>query len=537
MRCSLKWLSEYVDLTLAPKELAHSLSMVGLESVVEPRYADKIEGVVAGRIVGVEKHPNADRLTVCSVESGSGQVEVVCGAPNVRPGLVSPLALPGARLKDGFKIKKSKIRGVESFGMLCAEDELGLSADHSGIMDLGEVEPGTPLSDLIDFNDFILEVDVTPNRGDTASVIGIARETAAMLGQELRLPEADYPETGQPVADLAKVDIKAPDMCPRYCASLTSELEIMPSPWWVRDKLLSAGVRPISNLVDVTNLVMLETNQPLHAFDFDEVAEHRIVVREAEEGERFTTLDNQERILTRGMTLICDGKKPVGLAGLMGGLNSEIKDTTTRVLLEAAYFDPTTNRRMATNLGMNTEATYRMQRGVDPVGLVDALKRGTYLMHTLGKGVVHAGLIDEYPKKVEFPTLPLRVGRCNEYIGISLSDQEMSGLLNSIRIKSEVVDEDLIRAKVPPWRSDLEREVDLTEEIARLYGYDHIPVTLPPMSGSARPHPPLNVLETRIRPLLISAGLTQIITYSFIPDKAPGMLGLPESDPDTTRFR
>ncbi len=531
MRCSLKWLSEYVNIIMGPKELAHRLSMVGLESVVEPRYSDKIEGVVTGRIVGLDKHPNADRLTVCQVETGSGVVEVVCGAPNVRIGLVSPLALPGARLKDGFKLKKSKIRGVESFGMLCAEDELGLSADHSGIMDLGDMEPGLALSEFVDFEDYILEVDVTPNRGDTASVIGIARETAALLKQELRLPDVDYTESGQPAAELAGVEIRAPELCPRYCATLLSGLETKPSPWWMKDKLLSAGVRSISNLVDVTNLVMLEYNQPLHAFDFDEVEEHRIVVREAEEGERFTTLDGQERLLTRGMTLICDGKKPVGLAGLMGGLNSEIKNRTSRVLLEAAYFDPTANRRMATNLGMSTEATYRFQRGTDPVGLTEALKRATSLMHRLGGGVVHAGIIDEYPKKVEFQTLPLRVGRCNDYIGIDLSAEEMAGLLNSIRIEAEVVDGDTLQAQVPPWRSDLEREVDLTEEIARLYGYDDIPVTLPPMTGSAKPQPPLNVLEARIRPLMISAGLTQIITYSFIPDRAPAMLGLPESDP------
>lgn len=531
MRCSLNWLSEYVRLTMEPKELAHKLSMVGLESVVEVRYPDKIDGVLAGRIVGVEKHPNADRLTVCTVETGSGEVAVVCGAPNVRVGMVSPLALPGAVLKGGFKLKKSKIRGVESFGMLCAEDELGLSADHSGIMDLGDIEPGTSLHEIINLDDYILEVDVTPNRGDTASVLGIARETAALLGQELTPPGTDYPESGTPAAELASVSIESPELCPRYTASLMSELTIKPSPWWMRDKLISAGVRPISNLVDVTNLVMLETNQPLHAFDFDELDEKRIVVREAEEGERFVTLDGQERILTRGMTLICDGRKPVGLAGLMGGLNSEIKETTNRVLLEAAYFDPTANRRMATNLGMNTEATYRFQRGVDPVGIIDALKRATSLMNSLGGGIVHPGIIDEYPNKVEFPTLPLRVGRCNEYIGIDLDAPKMAGLLNSIGIEARVENEDLVQAQVPPWRSDLEREVDLTEEIARLHGYDDIPTTLPPMTGSARPQPPLNLLESRIRPILVGSGLTQIITYSFIPETIPGLMGWPGSDP------
>ena len=531
MRCSLSWLSEYVRLTMEPKELAHKLSMVGLESVVEPRYPDKIDGVVAGRIVGVEKHPNADRLTVCTVETGSGEVAVVCGAPNVRVGMVTPLALPGAVLKGGFKLKKSKIRGVESFGMLCAEDELGLSADHSGIMDLGRVEPGTSLHEIIDFGDHILEVDVTPNRVDTASVIGIARETAALLGQELRLPGVDYPETGSPAAGLASVTIENPELCPRYGATLLSELTTKPSPWWMRDKLISAGVRPISNLVDVTNLVMLEYNQPLHAFDFDELEEHRIVVREAREGERFVTLDGQERLLTRGMTLICDGKKPVGLAGLMGGLNSEIKTTTNRVLIEAAYFEPGANRRMATNLGMSTEATYRFQRGTDPVGLMEALKRATSLMHSLGGGKVHAGIIDEYPKKVEFPTLPLRVGRCNEYIGIELPAGRMAELLSSIGVRARVENEDLVKAEVPPWRSDLEREVDLTEEIARLYGYDDIPTTLPPMTGSARPHPSLNTLEARIRPILVGSGLTQIITYSFIPETVPALMGWSESDP------
>lgn len=532
MLCSLSWLSDYVDLTVEAQELSDRLSMAGLESVVRPRYEDKIDGVVAAEILGVEKHPNADRLVVCTVESGSGQVEVVCGAPNARPGLKTWLALPGARLKGGFKIKKSKIRGVESFGMLCAEDELALSEDHTGIMELEPgIEPGYSLHEFIDFNDWLLEVDLTPNRGDCASVVGIAREVAALLGNPLRMPDYSYTESGQPAAELSSVKILDPDLCPRYSATLMSDLKVGPSPWWLKDRIISAGSRPISNLVDVTNFIMLEMNQPLHAFDFDNLEEHRIEVRRAHPGEKFVTLDGQERTLEPGMLLICDGVKPVGLAGVMGGLNSEIEETTTRVLLESAFFEPMGNRLTATRLGMSTEATYRFQRGMDPENTVTALKRATKLMIELGDGIAHPGVLDEYPLPWEQPRLPLRVPNCNRYIGIDLTAQEMADHLNSIEVGAEAVSDELVEADIPPWRSDLVREVDLTEEIARLHGYNNIPSTQPPMTEAALPAPPLNALRDRISPILVGAGLTQIVTFSFIPGNTPEMFGWSEDDP------
>ena len=532
MLCSLNWLAEYVELTVEPAELADRLTMAGLESFVEPRFPERIDGVLIGRVEAVEAHPKADRLTVCTVETGSGQVRVVCGAPNVRPGMLSPLALPGARLKGGLKLKKTALRGVESFGMLCAEDELGLSEDHSGIMDLtGEARVGLSLHEVIDFNDFILEVDLTPNRGDAASVFGIAREAAAILGKGARFPEIDYPESGPPAAELARVEVLDPELCPRYTASLLSDLTVRPSPWWMRERLLSGGVRPINNLVDVTNYVLLELNQPLHGFDFETLAQSRIVVRQAKAGERFTTLDGQERKLSPGMLLICDGERPVGLAGVMGGLNSEIEAGTSKILLEAAYFEPRSNRRTATTLGLQTEASYRFQRGVDPEGLIKALKRATRLMTELGGGRVHPGLIDEYPLPWQAPVLPLRVAKTNAYLGTELSADRMAELLNSIQIKAEKKSEDRLKVTAPPWRPDLTREVDLTEEVARLHGYDNIPATQPPMTEPAQPQPPINALRDRVRPLLTSAGLTQIITYSFIPPDIPRRLGWDENDP------
>jgi len=530
--CSVNWLAQYVNLTVEPAELASRLTMAGLESHVEPRYVDRIEGVLIGRVVEVEAHPKADKLFVCTVETGSGQVRVVCGAPNVRPGMLSPLALPGARLKRGVRIKKTTLRGVESEGMLCAEDELGLSEDHSGIMDLtAEAKAGSGLEEIIDFNDHLLEVDLTPNRGDAASVFGIAREAAALLGQELRFPAIDYPESGPPAAELARVEILDPELCPRYAASLMTGLTVGPSPWWMREKLLSGGVRPINNLVDVTNYVLLELNQPLHSFDFERLAESRIVVRRARAGERFTTLDGQERKLAEGMLLICDGQRPVGLAGVMGGLNSEIEAGTTQVLLEAAFFEPRSNRQTATALGLQTEASYRFQRGVDPEGLISALKRATRLIIELGGGRAHPGLIDEHPLPWRAPILPLRVAKTNAYLGTELTGEEMAGLLNSIQVRAEVESEDRLKITVPPWRPDLTREVDLTEEVARLHGYDNIPATQPPMTEPAQPQPPINVLRERVRPLLTSAGLTQIITYSFIPPDLPRRLGWAEDDP------
>ncbi len=532
MRCSLKWLAEYVDLTISPAELAERMTMAGVEMTVEPRYTEKIDGVITARIVGLAPHPKADRLTVCTVDTGAGEAAVVCGAPNVRPGLVSLLALPGARIAGGRKVEKSLIREVESWGMLLAEDELGLSEDHTGLMELKpSTPPGLSLSEVIDLDDQILEADLTPNRGDCASVIGLAREAAALMGQELKPPAVNLIEEGPAAAELVEVIIHDPDLCPRYAASLISDLKVGRSPWWMRQKLLSGGLRPINNLVDVTNFILLELNQPLHAFDYERLAGGRIEVRRAKPRERFVTLDGQTRILKEGMLLICDGEKPVALAGVMGGLNSEVEESTSRVLIEAAYFNPTSIRRTSTSLNLPTEAAYRFQRGIDPVGLMFALKRATQLMSELGGGRTHPGVVDAYPQPLPQPVLELRVKRANEFLGTELSAGDMANCLRALQIEAVEASRDRLDIRVPPWRPDLTREVDLYEEVARIHGYDNIPVTIPPMTGAAEPRPALDVLRDRIRPVLAAAGLYQIITYSFIPSDTPGRFGWSEADP------
>jgi len=529
---SLAWLREYVDIPIPADELAHRLTMAGLESVIRPRYKDRVEGVIAARILGVEAHPNADRLSLCLVDTGAEEVKVVCGAPNVRPGLIAPLALPKARIAEGKRVERAAIRGVESDGMLLAEDELGVSEDHSGIMELdGQIEVGLSIDQFVDFDDHILEVDLTPNRGDCACLIGLAREVAALLGSGLRPPQVGYPEEGRPSAELAQVTILDPDLCPRYAASLISGMSAGPSPWWLRQRLISAGQRPINNLVDVTNYVMLEMNQPLHAFDFDQLAGGEIRVRRAAAGEPFVTLDGAQHSLEEGMCLICDADKPVALAGVMGGLNSEVEPTTNRVLLEAAYFDPTSNRRTATRLGFDTEASYRFQRGIDPKGVDQALRRATGLMAALAGGKVHPGLLDENPIPFEAPRLTLRTRRLNAFLGADLTGEEIAGLLNSIQIEAQTTDNGQTGVIAPSWRPDLVREVDLIEEVARLYGYDLIPTTFPPATAAAAAKPPLVALAEKVRSLLAGAGLFEAVTYVFLPADAPAQMGWPADDP------
>lgn len=532
MQCSTNWLAEYISSSFDPIDLAARLSLAGLEATARPRYPEPPQGVIVGRITAVDKHPNADRLTICTVDTGAGETAVVCGAPNVKPGLVSPLAPPGAVLKGGFKLKKSKIRGVVSLGMLCAEDELGLSEDHTGLMELDpSLEPGQTLGSLIDFSDWLIEVDLTPNRVDCASVVGLAREAAAILGGRMNLPELNYTATGQSITDLAEVVVEDPDLCPRYSASLLTELKVKPSPWWMRDRLLSAGVRPISNLVDVTNYILLELNQPLHAFDFDRVAQGKIIVRRAKPGEMFTTLDGQERRMDEQMLMICDAERSVGIAGVMGGLNSEVVDSTNRVLIEAAYFTPSSIRRTSTRLGLSTEASYRFERGIDRTNTAGALERATALMQSLGEGVVHQGLIDVHPDPAPPLSLQLRAERCRQVLGADIPAQEMTDHLNSIAVEASLsADGRTVSATVPGWRPDLEREIDLVEEVARLHGYDQIPATFPEMREPALGLPPLEGLRQRMSALLAAAGLHQTVTYSFIPAQTPQVFGWAEDD-------
>ncbi|ABK16129.1 phenylalanine--tRNA ligase subunit beta [Syntrophobacter fumaroxidans] len=530
MIVSLKWLRDYVETSLSVEELTHRLTMVGLEIDGCHPLHPCLGRVVTARVEKVEPHPRADRLSVCEVSDGHGRYSVVCGAPNVKAGQIVPLALPGAELASGVKIGQATIRGVASLGMLCSQKELGLGEDASGIWPLpGEVPVGVPLSEALDLDDTILDVAVTPNRGDCLSIVGIAREIAAISGVRLRYPAVACRETGPEVDSLASVRIDAPDGCPRYAARVIEGITVGPSPQWLKDRLEAVGLRSINNIVDVTNYILMELGQPLHAFDFDLLREQRIVVRYAREGERFTTLDGTERILFGDTLMICDGVGPVAVAGIMGGLDSEIGARTRRVLIESACFEPRCIRRSSRKLGLRTESSYRFERGVDPEGVIRALDRAAQLMVEVGGGDLATGRVDAYPRPAEKPVLVLRTDRVNRFLGTDLTPAEMAGALRSIEMQVEENGGGL--EVIPPtFRPDITREVDLAEEIARLAGYDRVPVTYPEVRMEAASLDRHLQARMDIKGYLEGAGFFEAINYSFVSMESLRKLKFPAGD-------
>jgi phenylalanyl-tRNA synthetase beta chain len=521
MRLSLNWLKDFVDLTVDAAVLAERLTMTGLEVEAVEEVAPDFVGVVVGKVTRVAPHPQADRLQVAEVTDGARTYQVVCGAPNVAPGRVYPFAPPGATLAAGRKVKAAKLRGVVSEGMLLAEDELGLSADHTGLMEIPQDIPlGGEVAAALNLADVVLEVAVTPNRPDCLSILGLAREVSALLAQPLRHPEVLVSPLAQPVGSRAKVTILDPVGCPRYAARLLIDLTVGPSPFWLRRRLEVAGLRAINNLVDVTNYVLLEFGQPLHAFDFEKLEGRQIVVRRPHKAERlFVTLDGQERRLEAETLLICDAAHPVALAGIMGGLESEVTHATRQVLIESAYFNPRTIRRTAKRLGLSTEASYRFERGVDPEGVIHALERATQLMCQVGGGAALAGRLDEYPNPIYHPRLSLRVSRTNEVLGTSFSKEQMLRLLKRLHLPAVAKTADILEVQVPSFRGDLEREIDLIEEVARLSGFEDIPVTLPRGEVATR-RPAAEVkLRREAKQLLLGQGFFEVITYAFQPER------------------
>lgn len=531
MKFTLNWLQNYVDIqSLSSDELAEHLTMLGLEvDAIAPLYQE-LAALKTGLVTSAEKHPNADKLTVCQVQIGEETHQIVCGAPNVRQDLAVVVALPGTILPGNFKISKSKIRGVESFGMICSERELGLSNEHDGIMELPEgTEHGQTFIKSQGLEDIFVEVDLTPNRPDCASVIGIAREVAGIVRQPLNLPvQAAAIEN---TSNEFSVVIEASELCPRYAGRLIKDVKIAPSPWWLKKRLLSVGLRPINNIVDITNFVMLEYGQPLHAFDFDTLADKRIVVRTPQQNElTFATLDDAARQLDPDMLMICDGEKPIAVAGVMGGLNSEVSDTTSNILLESACFNSVSIRKTARKLNMATDASYRFERGVDPDGTIYALNRAVELICELAGGVAPDDGLDCYPGKTEQAVLDLSVSRTNTLLGIDLKTEEIADLLESIGISCRSTDPDKLLVTPPSFRIDIEREADLVEEVARLYGYNNIPATLPKVNLSypEQDHNRLRRLEIAER--LTSVGYTEAINYSFISEKHVEMMNISAGD-------
>lgn len=538
MKASLKWLGEYVDLSLDPEELARKLTLTGIEIDEVRPLAASVDGVVAGKIIQVEKHPGADRLVVCRVDVAQKEpLEIVTGAPNVAAGQIVPVAPVGTILPGGMKIKRSRLRGIDSWGMLCSARELGLDQDlfspesRDGILILPQdLTPGTPLLEALDLDDQILEAELNPNRADCLAMVNLAREVAAVTGGALHLPEISVPEANTPVEALLQVSVEDQDLCGRYAARVVENIKVGPSPSWLTNRLRSAGIRSINNVVDVTNYVMLELGQPIHAFDYDLLKGHKIVVRRARPNEQIITLDGQVRGLAAGMLVIADAEQPVAVAGVMGGLASEVTAATRRLVIESAHFDGASVRRTARELGMRTEASSRFEKGVNIDGAASACDRVAQLLALTAGGTVASGLIDIYPNPWRPKDIVLRPQRVNQLLGTSLSTELIKNYLERLHFEIQEKDDQLL-VRAGSYRGDITTEIDLVEEVARLYGFDQIPTTIPSGRPSQRPLSPLNALEAEIKDFLPALGLTEVITYSFINPAEWDRLGLPATHP------
>lgn len=516
MRVPIKWLSDYVKVSLPTSELAQRLTMAGLEVTGIHRTGDGWDGVVVGHVVEVKPHPDADRLRLVRVDVGSDQYEVVCGAPNVAAGQRIAYAKLGAHLRDGHtgepkKLKKAKIRGVVSVGMVCSERELGLSDEHEGILVLDPAsEIGMPLSELL--GDTVLEIDMKPNRADGLSVIGVARDVAALAGASLNEPVIDFEATAAPIDGRASVRIDAPELCRRFTLAIIEDIAIGVSPTWMQERLAAAGMRPINNVVDITNYVMLEMGQPIHAFDYDKVREHAIVVRRARESEEIVTLDGQSRKMAAGQLLITDSSGPIAVAGVMGGFETEVTPSTTTILLEVANFDPVSIRRTAMSLKLPSEASRRFAWGVAPELAPIASRRVTQLLVEHASGRAAPGMVDAYPDPEPPVEIRLPRRRIPQVLGLDPEVSVVDKSLTDLGFEVQVHDEDL-QVRVPYWRRDVRLADDLVEEVARVVGYETIPIE--PLTGRipARVPQPRRELKERVRDILVRAGMQEVITY------------------------
>ena len=476
------------------------------------------ENIVVGEVVAIAPHPNADRLTLATVDLGGERLTSVCGAPNVDIGQKVPFAHSGAQLIDPesgelVRLKKAKIRGVASAGMICSERELGISDRHEGIMVLPPNAPsGTPLSEYL--GDTTLDLDITPNRPDLLSVIGIAREVAALTGKAINIPDTLYAESGESIVGKASVEIRDPDLCPRYCATLITDAKVGPSPPWLEQRLLACGMRPINNIVDVTNYVMLEYGQPLHAFDFEKISDKKIIVRRAR-NESIITLDGMGRDLSSDMLVIADGKRPVAVAGVMGGAESEVTEDTTAVLIESANFNPATIRRTSIKFKLGSEASLRFEKGLSAELPLPALRRVTQLMAEFSGGKIARGIIDVYPGKLEVKPISLTTKQVTRILGIKITREKVAKVLGSLGFQCERVSPTELTVAIPYWRTDVRLAEDLVEEIARIIGYDDLPTTLPSGALPRYKPDPMRALIEKVSNILVGCGMQEVITYSL----------------------
>ncbi len=528
MKVSLKWLRNYVDVSLAPKGLAERLTMAGAEVKSIQWVGGTWNNTVIGEVTALAPHPNADRLKLATVNLGTQQATVVCGAPNISPGQKVPFAYVGAQLIDGHSgesviLKPAKIRGILSEGMVCSERELGLSDSHEGIMILPSEAPvGMPLAEYL--GDVIFDLDITPNRPDCLSVIGIAREIAALTEQPLHLPEIHYEGAESSIDSFVSVDIIEPSLCPRYCASLVMGVKIAPSPSWLQQRLNSCGMRPINNVVDVTNYVMLEYGQPLHAFDYHKLKGKQIIVRRARDGEIITTLDGSERVLSQNILVIADKEVAVAIAGIMGGLDTEVTDETSAILLESANFNQAVIRQGCGHLGLQGEASIRFDKGLNPDLPILPLKRATQLLLELAGGKAAKGIMDVYPGKSEPRSALLSAEQVRQLSGMEVTTDETLKVLKSLGFEyqeTEAKQSSQVSVSVPYWRSDVKYTADLIEEVVRIIGYDRIPITrlsfsLPPQESAMSLRAQRSNLRQKLRNTLAGWGFQEILTYSLV---------------------
>jgi phenylalanyl-tRNA synthetase beta chain len=515
LKLPLSWLNEQIRLTQSPADIARMLTMAGLEvedlENVEPAF----QGVVVGRVLCVERHPNADKLCIAQVSDGKEERQVVCGAPNCRQGLLVAWAKPGAQLKD-MTIKVAKLRGMESHGMLCAADELGLSGDQNGIMELSDrYQVGQDFAQSL--ADWRYTIGLTPNLGHCSSVVGVARELAALLDIPYK-PSTATIEQESATTTQSEVAVTVLDRtkCPIYCCRIVKGVKVGPSPDWLVQRLELCGIRSVNNVVDATNYVLLEFGHPLHAFDFDKLAGHEIVVRCANGGEKITTLDGKTRPLNSEILMICDRDRPVAVAGVMGGVDTEVRDETVNLLIESAYFQPTAVRRSSKALGLQTDASRRFERGTDPNGVVNALNRVTRLIVDLAGGEVTRGVIDVRAEDFAEKAIVCRVSRVNALLGQHFAVGEIENVFKRLGFAYTWDRKDAFTVSVPTYRNDLQAEIDLIEEVARIYGYDNIEKVAGYYQASHLPHAPIFLFERKVRQRLLEAGLQEFLTCDLI---------------------
>lgn len=533
MLLSLDWLNDFITIDKSVDELSHDLTMCGIEVEEIIEIGSQWDNVIVAEIIKVKPHPNADKLSLTLVNTGTEEIPVVCGAQNIHDGLKIALALPGAELPGGFIIKESKIRGERSQGMICSEPELGFGINAAGIMHLSpELTPGTPLKEALNLTDTVLDLGITPNRSDCLSVIGIAREVSAIYNVPLKLPEFELKESTDSINVAVQVEVKAPDLCARYTARLINNVQIKDAPLWMRLRLEKCGIRAINNIVDITNYILLEWGQPLHAFDSKLINGNKLEIRKSTKNEKFTTLDKIERTLPEGSVLICDSKRPVAIGGIMGGLESGINDSTCSVLLESAYFDPAAISRTSRAINLKSEASLRFEKGVDINTVVFALNRAAALIADLSEGKALKGHIDVFSDTYKKQSgIDLKIDKANKTLGLSLSHNEIEQIMKKLNMQVKGKSSDTLTVTAPSYRYDINREIDLIEEIARIHGYDNIPVSFPKSILTAKNLNQNIGFTGQLREIAVSIGYTEVVNYSFIAPENLASINFKNTDP------